>query len=66
MESGMVRETVSSADGTFRFLGMQPGRYVLEAQLDGFAPFLAGTFGSRSVRRRRSMCSCKLVRRANK
>ena len=38
-ESGTFRQTVSSDDGTYRFLGMQPGLYVIEAELSGFAPF---------------------------
>jgi hypothetical protein len=38
-ESGTFRQTVSAEDGTYRFLGMQPGLYVVEAQLSGFAPY---------------------------
>jgi hypothetical protein len=38
-ESGTFRQTVSSDDGTYRFLGMQPGLYVIEAELSGFAPY---------------------------
>ena len=38
-EAGTFRQTVSSDDGTYRFLGMQPGLYVIEAQLSGFAPY---------------------------
>jgi hypothetical protein len=38
-EAGTFRQTVSSDDGTYRFLGMQPGLYVIEAELSGFAPY---------------------------
>jgi hypothetical protein len=38
-EAGTFRETVSTADGKYRFLGLQPGLYVVEAQLTGFAPY---------------------------
>ena len=38
-ESGLFRQTTSSADGSYRFLGLQPGLYVVEAELSGFAPY---------------------------
>ena len=38
-ESGLFRQTMSSDDGSYRFLGMQPGLYVIEAELSGFAPY---------------------------
>ena len=38
-DSGNLRQTVSAEDGTYRFLGLQPGNYAIEAQLSGFAPF---------------------------
>jgi hypothetical protein len=38
-DAGTFRQTVSSDDGTYRFLGMQPGLYVIEAELSGFAPY---------------------------
>jgi hypothetical protein len=40
-EAGTFRETVSTADGTYRFLGLQPGLYAVEAQLAGFASYRA-------------------------
>jgi hypothetical protein len=38
-ESGTLRQTVSSSDGTYRFLGLQPGLYQIEAELSGFARY---------------------------
>jgi hypothetical protein len=38
-DSGTFRQTVSADDGTYRFLGMQPGLYIIEAELSGFAPY---------------------------
>ncbi|MBI4888755.1 MAG: TonB-dependent receptor [Acidobacteria bacterium] len=38
VESGTVRTTVTEADGRYRLAGLQPGRYGLRAELDGFAP----------------------------
>ena len=36
--TGTVRTAVSEPDGRYRFGGLQPGRYSLRAELDGFAP----------------------------
>ena len=38
VESGTTRTTVSEADGQYRIAGLQPGRYSVRAELDGFAP----------------------------
>ena len=38
VESGTVRTAVSEPDGRYRMAGLQPGRYSLRAELDGFAP----------------------------
>jgi len=38
VESGTTRTTVTEADGQYRIAGLQPGRYSLRAELDGFAP----------------------------
>ena len=35
-DSGLFRETVSNADGTFFFSGIRPGRYEVTAELQGF------------------------------
>ena len=35
-ESGKSRQAVTSADGSFRMLDLDPGRYVVTAQLAGF------------------------------
>ena len=37
IESGTVRTAVTEADGRYRMAGLQPGRYSLRAELDGFA-----------------------------
>ena len=34
--SGLFRETVTTADGTFFFSGIRPGRYAVSAELPGF------------------------------
>src|SRR3990167_10747819 len=36
--TGTVRTAVSEPNGRYRFGGLQPGRYSLRAELDGFAP----------------------------
>jgi hypothetical protein len=36
LESGQTVSTTSSGDGVFRFLNLPPGRYALQAVLDGF------------------------------
>lgn len=36
---GTDRNQVSDAQGKFRFIGLSPGTYELEAQLEGFTPF---------------------------
>jgi hypothetical protein len=38
VESGTTRTAVTEADGQYRIAGLQPGRYSLRAELDGFAP----------------------------
>ena len=38
VETGTVRTVVTEADGRYRLAGLQPGRYSLRAELDGFAP----------------------------
>ena len=38
-ESGLFRETVSSADGTFLMSGMTPGLYEVSAELTGFRKY---------------------------
>lgn len=38
VESGTTRTVVTEADGQYRIAGLQPGRYSLRAELDGFAP----------------------------
>jgi hypothetical protein len=35
-ETGAVRTTVSGADGTFRILDLEPGRYTVSVELSGF------------------------------
>jgi carboxypeptidase family protein/TonB-dependent receptor-like protein len=37
-ETGMVRTTVSEADGKYRLVALPPGRYDVRAELSGFAP----------------------------
>ncbi len=37
VESGVVRTAVSDVDGTYRLPGLPPGRYALNAELQGFA-----------------------------
>jgi hypothetical protein len=37
VETGTVRSTVAEANGQYRLAGLQPGRYTLTAELDGFA-----------------------------
>jgi hypothetical protein len=39
-DTGMFRETVSGADGTFIVSGIVPGRYEVSAELQGFKKFL--------------------------
>jgi hypothetical protein len=39
-DTGMFRETISSADGTFFVSGIVPGRYEIAAELQGFKRFL--------------------------
>jgi len=39
-DTGMFRETVSSADGTYFVTGVIPGRYEITAALQGFSTFL--------------------------
>lgn len=34
--TGVVRTTVTDAEGTYRFPALQPGRYTLRAEMDGF------------------------------
>lgn len=38
VESGAVRTAASQEDGRYRLAGLQPGRYALRAELDGFQP----------------------------
>ena len=38
IESGVVRTTASEPGGRYRLAGLQPGRYSLRAELDGFQP----------------------------
>ena len=38
VESGTVRTTASETSGQYRLAGLQPGRYALHAELDGFQP----------------------------
>ncbi|HEY3158380.1 MAG TPA: carboxypeptidase regulatory-like domain-containing protein [Vicinamibacterales bacterium] len=38
IESGAVRTTATEAGGRYRLAGLQPGRYALRAELDGFQP----------------------------
>jgi hypothetical protein len=38
VESGTTRTAVTEGDGQYRIAGLQPGRYSLRAELDGFAP----------------------------
>ena len=38
IESGTVRSAVTEPNGQYRLAGLQPGRYSLRAELDGFAP----------------------------
>jgi hypothetical protein len=40
-QSGLYRETVSGADGTFFFSGMTPGVYEITAELSGFKKYQA-------------------------
>lgn len=53
-ESGLFREAVSSADGTFLMSGMTPGVYEVSAELTGFASTCSAMSGSRSAAPRRS------------
>ena len=39
-DTGMFRETVAAADGTYFVTGVQPGRYEITASLQGFSKFL--------------------------
>src|SRR5690349_5453503 len=38
VESGVVRQGVSEVDGAYRFAGLPPGTYDLDAEIPGFAP----------------------------
>jgi hypothetical protein len=38
-ETGMFRETISNADGTYFISGLVPGRYEISAELQGFKKF---------------------------
>ena len=38
IESGAARTTATDAGGRYRLAGLQPGRYALRAELDGFQP----------------------------
>ena len=38
IESGAVRTTATEPGGRYRLAGLQPGRYTLRAELDGFQP----------------------------
>jgi hypothetical protein len=38
-DQGLKRETVTDGSGHFSMALLQPGKYVLSAQIDGFAPF---------------------------
>jgi len=38
VESGTVQTTATEADGRYRLPGLQPGRYAIHAELDGFQP----------------------------
>ena len=38
-DTGMFRETVTNADGTYFVSGIVPGRYAIEAQLQGFKKY---------------------------
>lgn len=53
-ESGLFRESVTGADGTFLMSGMTPGVYEVTAELQGFSGTLSGTCGSKSGAPRRS------------
>ena len=35
-DTGVARTAVTEADGRYRFAGLQPGRYALKAELQGF------------------------------
>ncbi|NQW02980.1 MAG: carboxypeptidase regulatory-like domain-containing protein, partial [Acidobacteria bacterium] len=39
-DTGMFRETVANADGTYFIAGIVPGRYEVTASLQGFSTFL--------------------------
>src|SRR5687768_16184497 len=39
VETGLVRETPTDAAGFFRATALPPGRYSLQAALDGFTPY---------------------------
>ena len=49
-DSGVVRTTVSEANGEYRFTGLPSGVYILTAELQGFAPLvvdrISATIGS--------------------
>ena len=38
-DTGMFRETVTNADGTFFITGIVPGMYVIEAEVQGFKKY---------------------------
>jgi hypothetical protein len=38
VETGQARETTSGSDGSYHFVGVSPGRYVLGVERPGFAP----------------------------
>ena len=40
VETGAARSTVAGADGRFTLAGLEPGEYVLRAELDGFRPLV--------------------------
>src|SRR5438046_396549 len=50
-ETGLFRDTVSGADGTFSFPAMTPGVYVLEATLTAFRTSVSLMSVSRSGKR---------------
>ena len=38
IDTGVVRSTVTEADGAYQFAGLAPGRYDLKSELAGFTP----------------------------
>jgi Carboxypeptidase regulatory-like domain len=60
--TGVVRQTVSTDDGSYFITAISPGSYELAAELAGFLRNTADeTSGSTSDARRQSMCSCASV-----